>query len=129
MAVSLAQDFLSWNENDPAGVAGAQLAIDGRTLAQGAIYGPYAASSGVNFAGVFGTLSAGTHSYLITATDDAGRTSQQSGQFTVPDPTAGPNQAAVAESAAVANQATVHAAALVSLSDTLSSQSRSEWGS
>ena len=47
------------------------------------------------YAGVFGTLAAGAHTYVITATDKLGVTSTLSGQFTVPvDP--GPTISAVA---------------------------------
>ena len=58
--------------------------IDGQTLGKNAIYGPYASSSGVTYTGVFGTLLAGAHTYVITATDKLGVTSTLSGQFTVP---------------------------------------------
>ena len=126
---NLAGGLMTWNEADPAGVAVAQLSIDGQGLASSTVYGPFAAAAGDNFAGVFGSLAAGTHTYLITATDSAGHSSQTSGQFTVPDPIGGPNQTAVAESASVANQTAAHVAALGSLSDTLASQSKSEWGS
>ena len=61
-------------------MASSRLTIDG-TAAK--VYGPYAAASGVNFSGVFGTLPAGSHNYSITATDKAGNVSTYSGSFTL----------------------------------------------
>ena len=37
----------------------------------------------MNFSGQFGTLAAGNHTYVITATDKLGNASTSSGQFTV----------------------------------------------
>ena len=84
VAFNTAHGFMSWNEADPNGIAGTQLAIDGHALSSSAVYGPYAASSGATYAGAFGTLAAGAHSYVITATDKLGVTSTKTGQFTVP---------------------------------------------
>jgi hypothetical protein len=52
------------------------------------VYGPYATATGANFASVLGTLSAGTHTYSITATDKLGNTTSTaySGTFTVAAP-------------------------------------------
>ena len=58
-----------------------RLTIDGASVSK--VYGPYAAASGVNFSGQFGTLAAGNHTYVITATDKLGNASTSSGQFTV----------------------------------------------
>jgi hypothetical protein len=85
VAFDFVDGFMSWNAADPNGVAGAQLSLDGQSLGQNAVYGPYAAASGVNYAGVFGALAAGsTHNYVITATDTLGNATTKSGRFTVP---------------------------------------------
>ena len=85
IALNFAAGLMSWNESDASGVAGGGLSIDGKALSRSSIYGPYAAASGVNYVGVFGTLAAGsTHSYTITATDKLGNTSTKTGQFTLP---------------------------------------------
>jgi hypothetical protein len=72
---------VSWNVADADGVKTSSVRIDG--VAASAIYGPYAAASGVNYSGKFAVFSAGTHSYVITATDKAGNVSTFSGSFTV----------------------------------------------
>ena len=64
--------FLSFNALDPNGVVGGTLQVDDNNVAP--VYGPYTAASGVNFGVIMGTLSAGTHNYIITATDKAGLT-------------------------------------------------------
>ena len=45
--------------------------------------GPYAAASGVNFSASYGTLAAGSHAYIITATDKLGNVSTLNGTFTL----------------------------------------------
>jgi hypothetical protein len=62
--------LMTWSALDPDGVARSTLQIDGRTVAS--VWGPYATSSGANFASMIGTFTAGTHSYSITATDKQG---------------------------------------------------------
>ena len=47
-------------------------------------YGPYADTSGVNYAGVFGALSAGNHNYTTRATDTLGNLSQYPKAVVVP---------------------------------------------
>jgi hypothetical protein len=71
--------LMSWNAQDSIGVAGATLDVDGVAVSR--VNGPYKASAGVNFSGVFGALSVGTHSYTITATDRIGNSSQKTGTF------------------------------------------------
>ncbi len=61
-------------------MASSSLTVDGKAAK---IYGPYTATSGVNYSGVFGTLSAGSHNYTITATDKLGNASQYTGSFNV----------------------------------------------
>ena len=68
-----ASGVMSWNAVDADGVAGASLTIDGASVSK--VYGPYTAASGVNFSGQFGTLAAGNHTYVITATDKLGNAS------------------------------------------------------
>jgi hypothetical protein len=75
-----AQGLMTWNAQDSDSVASSSLTVDG-TAAK--IYGPYTAASGVNYSGVFGTLSAGIHNYTITATDRSGNVSTSNGSFTV----------------------------------------------
>ena len=84
-----ASGVMSWNAVDSDGVASATLKVDGASVSK--VYGPYAAASGVNFSGDFGTLAAGSHSYVITATDKLGNSSTYNGTFTVAGTTnAGP---------------------------------------
>ena len=81
-AVVLAEKgLMTWNAQDSDGVASASLMVDGKIVSQ--VNGPYAAASGVNFSGVFGTLSAGNHNYAVTATDKAGNSSTSAGTFNV----------------------------------------------
>ena len=91
--VVTAQGLITWNVQDSDGIAGSALRIDGSTVSK--IYGPYTAPSGVNYSGVFGTLSAGTHNYTITATDKFGSLSQYTGQFSIAG-NAGPTISGVA---------------------------------
>ena len=80
VVVVTAQGKMTWNAQDSDGVASSSLTVDG-TAAK--VYGPYTAASGVNYAGVFGTLSTGTHNYTITATDKLGNVLTSSGSFTL----------------------------------------------
>ena len=66
---------------DANGVAGSSLTVDGANVTK--IYGPFTASSGVNFGTDYGVLTAGTHNYVITATDKAGHASTYNGSFVV----------------------------------------------
>jgi hypothetical protein len=79
--VDPAKGLITWNVQDSDGVRGSSLKIDGVNVSQ--IYGPYPASSGVNYAGVFDTLSVGSHTYVITATDKLGYSSQSTVTFHV----------------------------------------------
>jgi large repetitive protein len=72
---------ITWNAADSAGVAHSSLAIDGVAVAN--VYGPYAASAGVNYAGVYGALPSGSHTYVVTATDNVGNSSQYTGTLVV----------------------------------------------
>jgi hypothetical protein len=83
VAVSVSDGIISWNAYDINGVKSSSLKIDGSAVSS--IGGPYAATSGVNYSGSFDgySLSVGTHSYKITATDKAGNVSTKTGTFSV----------------------------------------------
>ena len=81
VVVVVSQGLMTWNLQDANGIGSTGLTVDG--VAVSAIYGPYAAPSGVNYAGVFGSLASGRHSYTITATDTLGLSSQYTGMFDV----------------------------------------------
>ena len=66
---------------DSNGVASTSLTIDGTPVSK--VYGPYGDASGVNFSGVFGTLSAGSHNYTITVTDNLANSSQYTDTFSI----------------------------------------------
>jgi hypothetical protein len=72
---------ISWNAYSVNGVQSSSVKIDGATVDK--IYGPYTANSGVNYSADFGSLSVGTHTYKITATDDNGVVSTITAKFTV----------------------------------------------
>jgi hypothetical protein len=76
-----AQGLMTWNIQDAEGVASTSLTVDGSPVTK--IYGPYAAATGANYAGIFGILTAGNHPYTITATDSVGNVSQLSGTIDV----------------------------------------------
>ncbi len=82
VAVSFAKAKITWNAADPVGIASVGLAIDNKAVS--GVSGPYAAASGANYAWSLGSLRAGDHTYRITATDKAGRTSTVTGTFSVP---------------------------------------------
>jgi hypothetical protein len=71
---------ITWNAFDPDGIASTSLTVDGVAVAK--VYGPYAAASGANYGGVFGSLTAGDHNYVIAATDGMGNTTLKTGVFT-----------------------------------------------
>ena len=79
VTIVTASNVMTWNAQDPDGVASASLTVDGANVSK--VYGPYTASSGVNFGADYGTLAAGTHNYVITATDKAGHSSTSIGSF------------------------------------------------
>ena len=81
VVVSTAKKVITWNAADSDGVTASTLTIDGKNAAD--IYGPYKATSGVNYSAAIGTLTAGSHEYVITATDKAGHSSSFSDSFDV----------------------------------------------
>ena len=80
VAVSQAKGRISWNCFDTQGVKSSSIQIDGKAAAN--VYGPYKASSGVNFSAPLSSMAAGPHTYTITATDGAGNVSTLTGSFT-----------------------------------------------
>jgi hypothetical protein len=80
VGISQAKGRISWNAYDPQGVTSSSIQIDGVSAAN--VSGPYKASSGVNFSAPVGTLTAGPHSYKITAIDGSGNVSTLTGSFT-----------------------------------------------
>ena len=83
--VDTVRRVITWNAADVDGVASSTLKIDGVSITQ--VYGPYVDPPGVDFAGVFGRLSVGTHTYVITATDSLGNSSQYTNTFSLAGPT------------------------------------------
>ncbi|MEN6448893.1 MAG: hypothetical protein ABFC96_00240 [Thermoguttaceae bacterium] len=76
-----AQGLMTWNVQDPGTVVSSTLTVDGSPIVN--VFGPFAASPGVNFSGFFGNLAAGTHRYSISATDNLNNSSQLTGSFSV----------------------------------------------
>ncbi|MCE5269049.1 MAG: hypothetical protein LLG00_14335 [Planctomycetaceae bacterium] len=82
IAVVPAQGLITWNVQAGSGVASASLSVDGTPVTQ--LVGPMpTAAGGVNFAGLFGSLPAGGHTFTITATDNLGDSTQSTGSFLV----------------------------------------------
>ncbi len=79
VVVSSAQSKITWNAADPDGIGSVGLTVDGAAVS--GINGPYAAASGFNYSWKFGSLAAGTHNYVIRATDKLGNVSTYSGSF------------------------------------------------
>jgi large repetitive protein len=80
IVVSTATGCLTWNVANSNGVSSSSLTIDGNGVG---VSGPYTAANGYNFAGALGALAAGSHTYVINATDNSGRFSRYSGTFLV----------------------------------------------
>ena len=81
------QLVITWTLTGPdaatTAAANTSLSVDGNTVT--AKYGPYGTvnSNAYNWAGVFGSLSAGVHSYTIVANDSNGNAASYSGSFSV----------------------------------------------
>ena len=80
------QLVITWSATSDDGIASKSLTVDGQAVST--IYGPY----GVNYAGVFGPLAAGTHAYTIEVTDTNGIASIHNGTFNVIAAAADPPQ-------------------------------------
>ncbi len=83
VAASASTPVITWRLTDGAGVRITTISVDGTYLP---VYGPYGTKYAGNYAGVMGALSAGSHSYIITAIDARGASSQASGAFLVASP-------------------------------------------
>jgi hypothetical protein len=79
----------------------------------------------VTYAGVFGALAAGTHTYVITATDKLGDVSTLSGSFTVPAASSG-NSNSANKTVASPNK-TLAAAALASVTSQADESAKVAW--
>lgn len=76
------EGVITWAVTDGDPIRLKSVMVDGTDAT--AIYGPYGPYSGsYYYAGVFGPLAAGTHSYTIQVTDNAGLTTSVSGTFVV----------------------------------------------
>lgn len=113
VVVSTTQRVITWNAAAATGVASSSLAIDGTAVTNQ--FGPYVAPPGVNYSGVFGGLSSGVHTYVITATDGIGRTSTVAGNFNVPGPTISRVVVSVAKGVISWNAAAIYGVASSSL--------------
>jgi hypothetical protein len=80
VATSAKTPVITWRLTDSAGVKLTTITVDGKFLP---VYGPYGTKYAGNYAGVLGTLSAGSHTYVINATNAKGVSSKATGAFTV----------------------------------------------
>ena len=82
VAISQPTARITWNVSGLNPIASSTLQIDKTTVLN--VLGPLASpTGGVNFSAPLGTLSVGTHTYLITATDTLGNVSTSSNNFTI----------------------------------------------
>ncbi len=81
VALNISQPVITWSAADTAGISTASLQVDGKAVTT--IYGPYGTSTAANYAGALSSLSAGTHTYVITVTGATGAPVQYTGSFTV----------------------------------------------
>jgi hypothetical protein len=75
------QNVLTWNVAAAFGVKNSSLIVDGGAVSN--LSGPYVDAPGVNYSASLGSLSAGSHTYTITATDGVGNITHLNGTFTV----------------------------------------------
>jgi hypothetical protein len=85
VASSAATPAITWNVADSAGIQSATITVDGANLAVSA---PSGTSVNANYTGVLGALAAGSHTYVITATDANGVSTTLTGTFTLLTPLA-----------------------------------------
>jgi hypothetical protein len=81
VVVSGSQQVITWNAAAASGVASSSLKIDGTTVNK--ISGPWTAPPGLNYSWAFNSLSAGNHTFVITASDRTGGSSECTGSFVV----------------------------------------------
>ena len=72
---------ITWAATSTKGIASQTMTVDGHAMT--AIKGPY---GGLYYSCTIGTLAAGSHTYIIQATDSKGLSSTSSGSFTVAAP-------------------------------------------
>jgi hypothetical protein len=77
VTVAATQKLITWNVSAALGVASATLSVDGYGVSN--VAGPWLAPPGLNYAWAYGGLSAGNHTFVITATDTNGNSSQYTG--------------------------------------------------
>ena len=84
-AVAGDDPVITWNLKDADGIAATTLTVDGRTVK---VYGPYGTKTNADYAGVLAglNLAPGSHTFVITATDAAGKpvSTQLTGTFEMP---------------------------------------------
>ena len=71
---------VTWNVADVAGIQSATMTVDGTSML---VCGPYGSNTNANYAGLLGVLTAGSHTFTITATDDNGVATSSSSAFVV----------------------------------------------
>ena len=81
VVASASQLALSWNVAAAGGVASSGLMIDGAVATN--VLGPTAVAPGLAYSWLYGGLASGSHTYVITAADNGGRSSQLTGTFDV----------------------------------------------
>jgi large repetitive protein len=79
VTIAQARGRISWNVFSPNTIANSTLQVDG-VVVRGVV-GPFTAASGVNFSAPLAGLTAGNHTYRITATDTLGRRSTALANF------------------------------------------------
>ena len=70
LALTTNPPVITWSLADTDGIANTSITVDNKTLST--VYGPYGTKYSASYAGVLGALAAGTHTYVIHATDAAG---------------------------------------------------------
>ena len=91
------QLVITWAVNGAASIGSKLLSVDGNAI--GTVYGPYAGGTGTwYFAGLFGPLGGGSHSYTIQSADSTGNAASPcTGSFTVVGPSVTISGVVVAE--------------------------------
>jgi hypothetical protein len=88
VVVNRSPAMITWNVADTAGIQSTSIAMDGNPVT--AVYGPYGSKYDANYSASIGNLSAGTHNYVITATDVNGVTNTYADVCTVNSTAGGP---------------------------------------
>ena len=115
---------ITWIAAAADGVTSSGIAIDDVSAAN--VWGPFTVSPGLAYAAPFGSLAAGSHSYIITATDTAGNYSEYTGTFTVAGPTI--DSVAVAAAQGLITWSAADAVGMASASLTIDGATESVYG-